>query len=157
VPSRRNHRYSEARDLVHGSIAALIAERPAIHETDWPNDLLSRLMEAHDASTCRAGPRSCSRRSTHRHPDFWTDPDPFDPDRRTRDAETTRHGHSYYPFAVGPRICIGNNFSLLESHLLLAILARRFRPHLRDGFVPHFVMHGTLSIEGDLPAVIETR
>jgi hypothetical protein len=30
-------------------------------------------------------------------------------------------------------------------------------PRLRDGFVPHFVMHGTLSIEGGLPAVIETR
>jgi hypothetical protein len=46
---------------------------------------------------------------------------------------------------------------LLESHLLLAILARCFRPRLRDGFVPHFVMHGTLSIEGGLPAVIQTR
>jgi cytochrome P450 len=85
---------------------------------------------------------------THRHPDFWTDPDRFDPDRWTRDAETTRHGHSYHPFAAGPRTCIGNNFSLLESHLLLAILARRFRPRLGDGFVPHFVMRGTLSIEG---------
>jgi cytochrome P450 len=68
-----------------------------------------------------------------------------------------RHGHSYDPFAAGLRVCIGNNFSLLESHLLLAILARRFRPRLRDGFVPHFVMRGTLSIEGGLPAVIETR
>jgi cytochrome P450 len=34
----------------------------------------------------------------HRHPDFWTDPDRFDPNRWTRDAETTRHGHSYHPF-----------------------------------------------------------
>jgi cytochrome P450 len=54
VPSRRNHRYFEARDLVHGSIAALIAERRAIHETDWPNDLLSRLMEARDPDTAEA-------------------------------------------------------------------------------------------------------
>ena len=100
------------------------------------------------ASTCRPGPIMLSPFYTHRHPDFWIDPDHFDPDRWTRDAETTRHGHSYHPFAAGPRICIGNNFSLLESHLLLAILARRFRPRLRDGFVPHFVMRGTLSIEG---------
>ena len=54
VPSRRNHRYFEARHLVHGSIAALIAERRAIHETDWPNDLLSRLMEARDPDTGEA-------------------------------------------------------------------------------------------------------
>jgi hypothetical protein len=64
-------------------------------------------------------------------------------------------GHSYHPVAAGPRIYIGINFSLLECHLLLAILARR--PRLRDAFVPHFVMHVTLSIEGGLPAVIETR
>jgi cytochrome P450 len=51
VPSRRNHRYFKARDLVHNSIAALIAERRAIHETDWPSDLLSRLMEARDPDT----------------------------------------------------------------------------------------------------------
>ena len=54
VPSRRNRRYFEARNLVHGSIAALIAERRAIHETDWPNDLLSRLMEARDPDTGEA-------------------------------------------------------------------------------------------------------
>jgi len=54
VPSRRNRRYFEARDLVHGSIAALIAERRAICETDWPNDLLSRLMEARDPDTGEA-------------------------------------------------------------------------------------------------------
>ena len=54
VPTRRNHRYFEARDLVHGSIAALIAERRAIHETEWPNDLLSRLMEARDPDTGEA-------------------------------------------------------------------------------------------------------
>jgi cytochrome P450 len=51
APSRRNHRYFEARDVVQGSIAALIAERRAIHERDWPNDLLSRLMEARDPDT----------------------------------------------------------------------------------------------------------
>jgi hypothetical protein len=39
---------------------------------------------------------------THRHPDFWTDPDRFHPDRWTRDAETTRHGHSYHPFRSRP-------------------------------------------------------
>jgi cytochrome P450 len=31
------------------------------------------------------------------------------------------------PFGAGARICIGNQFALMEGHLLLATLARRFR------------------------------
>lgn len=94
---------------------------------------------------------------THRHPDFWEAPDRFDPDRWTREREAARHGHAYHPFAAGPRVCIGNNFSLLESHLLLAILGQRFAPRLRAGFTPRWVMHGTLGIDGGVPMVIEAR
>ncbi|MGA2700331.1 MAG: cytochrome P450 [Isosphaeraceae bacterium] len=39
-------------------------------------------------------------------------------------------GYAYFPFGGGPRICIGNNFALLESSLLLATIARRFRLRL---------------------------
>jgi hypothetical protein len=53
VPSRRNRRYFEARNLVHGSIAALIAERRAIHETDWPNDLLLSSLRSRPADLHR--------------------------------------------------------------------------------------------------------
>lgn len=52
---------------------------------------------------------------THRHPDFWDDPERFDPDRFTREAEAARHPQAYHPFATGERVCIGNHFSLLES------------------------------------------
>ena len=258
IPTVQNRRYQSARDLVHRSIAGLIAERRAMDKGDWPDDLLSRLMDARDPETGMAmtetllrdesitvffaGHETTARTMaaawyalgtnpdvaarlheeldavlgdgpptladlhrlpftlqvvkevlrlypaapfyardaveddqiagfdvpagatvmlspfyTHRHPEFWSDPERFDPSRWTRDAETARHGHAYHPFAAGPRVCIGNNFSLLESHLLLAILARRFTPQLRSGFEPRFVMHGTLSIEGGLPAVIERR
>ncbi|MCY1061545.1 cytochrome P450 [Nannocystis sp. SCPEA4] len=94
---------------------------------------------------------------THRHPQFWDDPEVFDPDRGTRERESGRHGHAYHPFAAGPRICIGNNFSLLESHLLLAILAQRFAPRLRPGFTPRRVMQGTLGLADGLPMVIGAR
>src|SRR5690606_6855620 len=94
---------------------------------------------------------------THRHPQFWDDPETFDPDRCTREREAARHGHAYHPFAAGPRICIGNNFALLESHLLLAILAQRFTPRLRPGFEPRWVMRGTLGLAEGLPMVITAR
>jgi cytochrome P450 len=38
----------------HGDVfEALIAERRSLHEMDWPNDLLSRLMEARDPTQAR--------------------------------------------------------------------------------------------------------
>jgi cytochrome P450 len=94
---------------------------------------------------------------THRHPQFWENPEVFDPDRWTREKESARHAHAYHPFAAGPRICIGNSFSLLESHLLLAMLAQRFNPQLRKGFQPRWVMVGTLHIANGLPMVITAR
>ena len=94
---------------------------------------------------------------THRHAQFWEDPERFDPDRWTREREETRHVHAYHPFAAGPRVCIGNNFSLLETHLLLAILAQRFTPRLRPRYQPRWEMQGVLNIANGLPMVIATR
>ncbi|MCB9672169.1 MAG: cytochrome P450 [Alphaproteobacteria bacterium] len=94
---------------------------------------------------------------THRHPDFWEAPDTFDPDRWTPEREKARHKHAYHPFAAGPRICIGNNFSLLESHLLLAVLAQRFAPGLPEGYAPRWEMHGVLGITNGLPMVLRKR
>ncbi len=94
---------------------------------------------------------------THRHPTFWEAPDVFDPDRWTKEREAARHPYAYHPFAAGQRICIGNNFSLLESHLLLAMLAQRFTPRLRPGYEPRWQMQGTLGIANGLPMVIAAR
>lgn len=94
---------------------------------------------------------------THRHPTFWPEPLRFEPDRFTPEAESKQHPAAYHPFALGQRVCIGNNFSLLESHLLLALLARRFTVRLPSGYVPQWVMRGTLGLSNGLPALIERR
>jgi cytochrome P450 len=94
---------------------------------------------------------------THRHPDFWENPSQFDPGRWTPEREAARHPYAYHPFATGQRICIGNNFSLLESHLLLALLARRFAPRLEPGYAPQWVMQGTLGTANGFPMRIERR
>jgi cytochrome P450 len=94
---------------------------------------------------------------THRHPEFWENPQQFDPDRWTREREADQHPYAYHPFAAGQRICIGNNFSLLESHILLALLAKRFAPRLAAGYSPQWVMKGVLSTANGLPMLIEAR
>ena len=38
-----------------------------------------------------------------------------------------------YPFGGGPRQCIGNTFATMEAALILAAIARRFRPALSPG------------------------
>jgi cytochrome P450 len=257
VPTAKNRKYEAARTLVHGSIADLIARRRGADETQWPDDLLSRLMKVRDEETGQpmsenllrdesittffAGHETTARTMTftwyalatnpqvtarlhaeldrvlggrlptvddlrqlpytlqvvkevlrlypaapfyvrdaiaddqlggfdvpagagvmlspyytHRHPAFWPQPDVFDPDRWTREKEAAMHGHAYHPFAAGPRVCIGNNFSLLESHLLLAVLAQRFTPKLKVGYQPRWEMQGVLSL-GQLPMVIAAR
>ena len=63
----------------------------------------------------------------HHHPDFWPEPARFRPDRFTAAAKAGRHRYAYMPFTAGPRVCIGNRFSLYESVLTLAMIVRRFR------------------------------
>lgn len=62
---------------------------------------------------------------THRHPGFWEQPDAFDPDRFAAERSTGRHRFAYFPFGGGPRLCIGNQFALIEAQLILATILSR--------------------------------
>lgn len=70
---------------------------------------------------------------THRHPRFWEDPEGFDPDRWLPERAKGMHRHQFFPFAAGPRMCIGAGFAMMEGQLVLATLARRFRVDLVPG------------------------
>lgn len=63
---------------------------------------------------------------TQRHPGHWPDPDRFDPSRFTPEAEAARPRYAWFPFGGGPRACIGQHLSMLESVLGLAVLLREF-------------------------------
>jgi cytochrome P450 len=94
---------------------------------------------------------------THRHPDFWDDPMRFDPDRHAPEAEKSRHPQAYHPFASGQRICLGNHFSLLETHIMLAILAQRFDPGFLPGYQADFSIEALLKISNGLPMILRQR
>lgn len=257
IPTTTNRKYLKAREKVHTYIHSMIEQRRALPEAEWPNDLLTRLMQARDEETGEpmsehllrdesittffAGHETTARTMTytwyalsenphvarklhdelasilgdrtatledlhhlpytlqvikevlrlyppapfyirdaiaedelggfntqglpvlmspyytHRHPDFWEDPLVFNPDRWTPEAEANMHPYAYHPFAVGQRTCIGNNFSLLESHILLSLLARQYAPRLAPGFTPKFIMGGTLGTSNGFPMIIEHR
>jgi cytochrome P450 len=63
----------------------------------------------------------------HRYPSIWDDPEKFDPERFSAEAAKERPKSAYVPFANGQRICIGNNFALLEMVIACAMAASRFR------------------------------
>jgi cytochrome P450 len=72
--------------------------------------------------------------ATHRHPDIWTIPEAFHPERFEPEAIAARPRHSYLPFGTGPRMCIGRHLAMMEMQLILAMVAQRYRPRLAPGF-----------------------
>lgn len=258
LPTKGNQAYNRAVELIHDYIDAVVARRRGMPQSEWPDDLLSRLLAARDEETGEpmpdkllkdevitiffAGHETTARSMaftwyalsrnphvaerlhqeidavlgdreptlddlkrmpyalrviketlrlyppapmyardaiaddeidgvhipagapvilmpfcTHRHPDFWPEPERFDPDRWTPEREKARHPYAYHPFAAGQRVCIGNNFSLFESHILLTMLARRFNPQLVEGHQVELEMAGTLYAKNGMPMRLERR
>ncbi|MGQ0562892.1 MAG: cytochrome P450 [Gemmatimonadota bacterium] len=58
---------------------------------------------------------------------WFEQPAAFRPERWLDGLADRLPRHVYMPFGGGPRICIGNNFAMMEAVLLLATIARRFR------------------------------
>ena len=77
----------------------------------------------------------------HRHPEFWADPAGFDPRRFLADGGAVpgghpRHRYAYIPFGGGRRACVGASFAELETVLVLAATARRYRLELTLRGIP---------------------
>jgi len=70
----------------------------------------------------------------HRDPRWWPDPLAFRPERFTDGSDAARPRYAYFPFAGGPRSCIGEAFAWLEGVIALATVCSRWslRPTTRS-------------------------
>jgi cytochrome P450 len=91
----------------------------------------------------------------HRTPQYWPDPDRFDPDRFAPGASVDRF--AYIPFGAGPNLCIGRDFALVEATLLVAAVAARFTLDEVPGARVHAEPLVTIRPRGGLPKVLRHR
>ena len=70
---------------------------------------------------------------THRHPQFWDNPEAFDPERFLPARSEGRPRHAYFPFGGGPRLCMGVDMAMMEMLLIIAMVVQRYRVHLVAG------------------------
>src|SRR5213596_149259 len=64
----------------------------------------------------------------HRDPTVWgPNPDAFDPENFSREAEAARPVNAWKPFGNGQRACIGRGFAMHEAALAIGMTLQRFK------------------------------
>jgi cytochrome P450 len=82
----------------------------------------------------RAGDLAIPRGSTvvvfvygvHHSPQYWENPESFDPERFTKANEKLHTPFTWLPFGAGPRGCIGGNYAMLQILMILSVLLRKY-------------------------------
>jgi cytochrome P450 len=62
-----------------------------------------------------------------RDPRFFEEPDRFRPDRWLDGLAKRLPRFAYFPFGGGPRLCMGQQFAMLEAVLILSTIAQQWR------------------------------
>jgi cytochrome P450 len=69
----------------------------------------------------------------HHAPRYWESPETFDSERFIKANEKLRTPFTYLPFGGGPRVCIGNQYAMLQILMILSDLLRRYDFQLTPG------------------------
>ncbi|SEJ01271.1 Cytochrome P450 [Dyadobacter koreensis] len=87
----------------------------------------------------------------HRNPNIWNNPLIFDPENFNTEHVKNRGKFDYLPFGAGPRLCIGQQFAMMEMQLILAALIKRFDFEIDQkhaiGIYPQIVLKSTNGIK----------
>src|SRR3954470_13323776 len=84
----------------------------------------------------------------HRDPSVWgPNPDAFDPENFSKEAEAKRPINAWKPFGNGQRACIGRGFAMHEAALAIGMILQRFRLVDHERYQMH--LKETLTIKPD--------
>lgn len=93
---------------------------------------------------------------TQRDPRWWKDPLTWSPERFI-DRPEKRDDFTFFPFARGPRSCIGEELARTETILIIAAMVEKYDWALAPGFVPQPVHHLTLQSKNGMKLVLRKR
>jgi cytochrome P450 len=88
---------------------------------------------------------------------LWDQPALFRPERFLAQARAGIERCAYLPFGAGPRVCIGQQFALVEAMMVLASLTRRLRFAYAGSAPPEPVQRITLRPKGGMPMLVTRR
>lgn len=93
----------------------------------------------------------------HRDPRNYPEPERFETDRWTEEAQAGRPKLAFMPFGAGARRCIAERFAWAEHVLLTATIAQRWRLRLVPGHQVELHAGAGLQPKNGLPMRIERR
>eukprot|EP00048_Salpingoeca_helianthica_P023121 m.22421 g.22421 ORF g.22421 m.22421 type:complete len:513 (-) comp8294_c1_seq1:25-1563(-) len=68
----------------------------------------------------------CALWLVHHNPEYWPQPDKFDPSRFDEDKVEARHPFSFLPFGRGRRQCLGKVFAMNEMRIVLSLILKHY-------------------------------
>ncbi|TDB74846.1 cytochrome P450 [Actinomadura sp. KC216] len=94
--------------------------------------------------------------TNQRMPEYWPDPDRFDPGRFAPDRREDRvHRYAWAPFAGGIHKCIGLHFAGVQVKTIVAEMLRRYGWRLPAGHAWPFGVSTLTTVKDGLPITLE--
>ena len=93
----------------------------------------------------------------HRDPRWYDDPLAFRPERWTDEMERELPKLAYFPFAAGPRRCIGDRFAMLEARLIVAAIYANYHLELVPGTELDLMATITARPKEEIPMTVYRR